>query len=169
MGQAVSELGLPVFVKGTVQSRKARGWKACLAETADELERLTAAYLSLEGRTRGRVIVRELVKLRHVQSSPQGFPFGREYRVFLYGKSILGYGYYWEGDDPLEDLTSEEEAAVLGLARTAARIGTPFVSVDIGQLEDGHWIVIESGDAQFSGYSKIPVLSLWNSISRIQA
>jgi hypothetical protein len=167
--QAVVELGLPVFVKGAVQSRKARGWKACVAETPDELTRLTTAYLSLPGRTRGRVIVRELVKLRHVQSSPEGFPFGREYRVFLYKQDVLGYGYYWEGDDPLEELSPTEEATVLRLAQgAAARIGTPFVAIDIGQLDDDGWIVIESGDAQFAGYSKIPVLSLWSAISRIK-
>src|SRR5262249_16787279 len=28
--QAVQQLGLPVFVKGVVQSRKQRGWKACV-------------------------------------------------------------------------------------------------------------------------------------------
>ena len=39
---AASAIGLPVFVKGAVQARKARGWKACVAETVDELQMLTA-------------------------------------------------------------------------------------------------------------------------------
>jgi len=44
---------------------------------------------------------------------------------------------------------------------------TPFVSVDIGQLESGEWIVIESGDAQFSSISRIQILTLWHRISQI--
>jgi hypothetical protein len=161
-------LGMPVFVKGAVQSRKSRGWKACVAETPEELHALIRILLSLEGRTRGRVIVRKLVRLRHSQSSAEGFPFGREYRILLYRQRILGYGYYWEGDDPLMDLTPSEAETVLALAQEAARrVDVPFMAVDIGQQEDEKWIVIEVGDAQFAGYSRIPVLPLWAEIKKI--
>jgi len=161
----VSGLGLPLFVKGVIQSRKSRGWKACVAESVSEFERLTEALLSMEGRTRGRVVARKLVNLRHSQTSPEGFPFGREFRVFLYHHHILDLGYYWEGDDPLETLTPDENLQVRALAHDAAsRLKVPFLAVDIGQLESGQWIVIEVGDGQFSGYSKIPVLRLWNQI-----
>jgi hypothetical protein len=81
----------------------------------------------------------------------------------------LGYGYYGEGDDPLKPLAPEEQSAILALAREVARrVGVPYLTVDIGQLEDGQWIVIEVGDAQFSGVSQIPPLSLWNEIQRIE-
>lgn len=162
---AIAQLGLPVFVKGTVQSRKQRGWKACVAESLEELQKLTQQLLSLSGRTRGRVIVREFVKLRHSRSSPAGFPFGREYRVFIYRQQILGWGYYWEGDDPLKPLTNREQEQVLTLALEAARwMEVPYIAVDIGQREDGEWIVIETGDPQFSSLSQIPLLPLWNQI-----
>jgi len=167
--QAVAQLGLPVFVKGAIQSRKARGWKACVAETLEELERLCAQLLDLDVRSRGRVVVRQLVKLRHHRVSAQGFPFGREYRVFLYRQEILGFGYYWEGDDPLKPLLPHEQTVVLTMAKEAARrVGSPFLAVDIGQTESNDWIVIETGDAQFSGVSQIPLLPLWHAISSIQ-
>jgi len=165
---AVSVLGLPVFVKGIVQSRKARGWKACVAESLPDLRELTLAYLSLEGRTRGRVAVRELVQLRFANKTALGFPIGREYRIFMYGKQVLGYGYYWDGDDPLSLLTPTERDQVIALAvKAAGRMDVPFLAVDIGQLEDGRWIVIETGDAQFSSVSQIPLLPLWHEISKI--
>lgn len=124
--------------------------------------------MTLENRSRGRVIVRRLVKLRHSRSSPEGFPFGREYRVFVYERQAIGLGYYWEGDDPLKALSPREEEAVLGLAaEAAARVGTPYVAVDVGQVEDGCWLVIETGDAQFSGVSQTPLLPLWNRLSQI--
>jgi len=166
--EAVKLLGLPLFVKGVVQSRKARGWKACVADNLADLELLVAAYLKLEGRTRGRVVLRKLVHLRHVTSTAQDFPIGREFRVFLYNAVPLGHGYYWDGEDPLMTLTAGEESVVLDLAAKAARrLETPFVAVDIGQLDDGDWIVIESGDAQFSSISRIPLLPLWHRISQI--
>ena len=162
---AAEIIGLPAFVKGAVQSRKARGWKACVAETVPELEFLVRQLLSLEERSRGRVIVRRLVKLRASRSSAEGFPFGREYRVFVYNEQIIGLGYYWEGDDPLRALTGDEEQKVRALALDAARrLAVPYTAIDIGQTEDREWIVIESGDGQFSGVSQVPLLSLWHNL-----
>ena len=165
---AAAQLGLPVFVKGAVQSRKSRGWKACVAETAVELRLLCRHLLELDNRSRGKVVVRKLVKLRHSRTSTEGFPFGREYRVFLFATEVLGYGYYWEGDDPLKVLTVGEERIVLELAAEAARrVATPYIAVDIGQTENGDWIVIETGDAQFSGVSQTPLLPLWNKLAHL--
>ena len=167
--EAVATLGLPLFVKGTVQSDKAKGWKACVAHTLEELQQLTQQLLGLEARSRGRVIARQLVKLRHSRTSAQGFPLGREYRVFLYQQTILGWGYYWEGDDPFKALTTDEKQTVLQLALTASdRLGVPYLAVDIGQQEDGQWLIIEVGDAQFSGISQIPLLPLWNAIRELE-
>lgn len=167
--EAIELLGLPLFVKGAIQSRKARGWRACVAESEQELRTLTAQLLTLENRSRGRVVVRRLVRLRHTRNAPgSDFPLGREYRAFVYQGDIVGFGYYWEGDDPLRTLSADEEQRVRGLALTAAeRVGAPYVAVDVGQTEDGEWIVIETGDAQFSGLSQIPVLGLWNRLRQV--
>jgi hypothetical protein len=165
---AAEQLGLPIFIKGAVQSRKSRGWKACVAETVDEVRRLTKALLELENRSRGRVVLRKVVALRHTRRSGEGFPLGREYRVFIYRGEVLGMGYYWEGDDPMKALAAEEESQVRTLAlEAAARLQVPYVAIDIGQLGDGNWIVIEAGDAQFSGVSQIPLLQLWHRIAGI--
>lgn len=162
---AIQHVGLPVFVKGVVQSRKARGWKACVAESVEELRELASYLFALEARTRGRVVVRELVRLRHNRTSGEGFPLSREYRVFLLHNRVLECGYYWEGDDNLRVLSNAERVRVLELAQEASRrLEVPFVAIDIGQKEDGDWIVIESGDAQFAGASQIPLLTLWHKL-----
>src|ERR1051326_5555020 len=70
--EAIERLGLPLFVKGAVQSRKARGWKACVANTREELQRLCEQLLALDVRSRGRVVIRHLVKLRYHRTSAQG-------------------------------------------------------------------------------------------------
>ena len=87
----------------------------------------------------------------------------------LHGR-VLARGYYWEGDDPLRALTVSEEDAVVSLAREAAhRLAVSYVAVDIGQLESGEWLVIETGDAQFSGICQASLLGLWNALSRLPA
>lgn len=158
--------GFPVFVKGAVQSRKSKGWKACVAESPDDLAALVVALLDLSNRSRGRVIVRELLPLRIAGHAPNGFPMGREFRVFVYDGVVVGTGYYWEtASDGLDKLTPGEVRSIHTLAVEAAdRVGTHYTAVDIGQLTDGTWRVIETGDAQFSGLSRVPKIALWNAL-----
>jgi hypothetical protein len=166
--QAAAKLGFPVFVKGVVQSLKSHGPEACVANSIQELESLTRAYLQLADHSRGRVLVRRFVKLRHSRKTAQGFPLGREYRMFLYKGQVIGMGYYWQGEDELRDLSSDERETIAGMASEASRrIGAPYVALDIGQFENGRWMIIETGDPQFSGVSEIPLLQLWSRIREI--
>jgi len=161
-------LGFPVFIKGAVQSRKMLGWESCVANNHEELVKLTEWLLKLKYGSRGRVIVRKLVKLRHKRLAPNGFPVGREFRCFIYNQQILKYGYYWDGQDDLSKLSKPEEMQVLKLAFLASkRLGVPYIAIDIGQLESGEWIVIETADAQFASLSHIPALELWNKLKNI--
>jgi glutathione synthase/RimK-type ligase-like ATP-grasp enzyme len=69
---------------------------------------------------------------------------------------------------PQKELSPTEATMVEELAVKAAQcLKSPFIAIDIGQLETNEWIVIETGDAQFSGVSQIPLLQLWNRIARI--
>jgi len=61
---AVAQLGLPLFVKGAVLSRKAHGWKACVATTPEELRERVGKLLALKSFSRKRAVVRKLVPLR---------------------------------------------------------------------------------------------------------
>ncbi len=157
-------IGFPIFVKGAVQSRKSRGWKACVAQNGEELETLCRHLLELENRSRGRLVLRELVALRHTRRAGD-FPMGREFRLFLLDGEVLACGYYWQGDDPLATLSAHEQRAVENLAQLAARrLPARYIAIDIGQLESGAWIVIESGDPQFSGFSQIAPLKFWHQL-----
>lgn len=156
------EIGFPLFVKGGVQSRKSRGWSACVAQDEDELRARASVLLELEARSRGRVVLRELVKLRHTRQHGD-FPLGREFRVFLLDGNIVARGYYWPHADALAQLSDEEARMVEALATHAAKqIPARFVALDCGQLEGGEWTIIESGDPQFAGLSQISALGYWN-------
>lgn len=161
--QAVQELGLPLFVKGAVRSKKQLGWKACVAENLQELEILVGELL--ENQSLERIIVRQLASLRYKQISRESFPFGREYRVFVCRNQVVGMGYYWEGIDPFGKLTPKEFEAINTLALEASRrLSVPFISVDLGQQEDSSWTVIETGDGQFSGLSNVSPFALWQNL-----
>lgn len=163
---AAALVGLPAFVKGAVLSRKHLGWSHCVAATVPELRERIAALLRSPFHARGRVIVRTLAPLRHHTVAATDIPIGREYRVFLHRGEPLAHGYYWPYFHSQMSLGAGEEAAVLACAReAAARLSAPLVSLDIGQLEDGRWIVIEAGDPQFAGLSFIAPGPLWRRLA----
>lgn len=163
---AALHIGYPVFLKGAVQSLKAKGIDACVAHDAEDLRRIATALLGSHRRSLGKIIIRKWIPLRHSRIGPGGFPFGREYRVFLYREEVLGMGYYWEGEDELASLSPSERQGVGTLATAVStRLKVPYVAVDIGQTEQGDWIAIEVGDAQFSGLSQTPIHQLWTKIA----
>jgi len=163
---AISGLTFPVFVKGTVQSLKASGLESCLVNNQLELKAVVERVFEHSRKSLGKAIVREFVALRHCRKSGSGFPIGREFRVFLFQGKVLSLAYYWEGEDAYSSLNEEEESEVRRLAeKTAARLSVPWISVDIGQKESGEWIVIECGDAQFSGLSQNNPHQLWHSLA----
>ncbi|MBD1911855.1 MULTISPECIES: ATP-grasp domain-containing protein [unclassified Leptolyngbya] len=164
-----AEWGFPVFVKGAIQSRKSRGWKACVAHDVEELHHLVDLLLAdLYPWSRGRVIVRRLVPLRHTRMAPDGFPLGREFRVLLYRQQPLSYGYIWEGDDPDKFLSVADEVAMLDCAIAAAqRLSTPLVTLDMAQQVDNTWIVIETSDPQFTAFTHLPLIQAWQQLMHI--
>jgi hypothetical protein len=161
-------LGFPVFAKGAVKSNKDQGWAACVANNDAELAAIAASLLARERRSRGKIIVRRLVRFRNIATDKQSFPIGREYRVFAYRDEVLVYGFYWDEYRDSVPLSPADDAAIRALSIEAARrIGTPFIAADIGQLEDGRWIVIEVSDGQFAGLSHVTVMELWSKLAAI--
>jgi hypothetical protein len=166
--EAAQQLGYPVFLKGTIQSQKAKGIGSCVAHDPEQLATIATALLGNHRRSLGTIIVRKLLDLRHSRIGPGGFPFGREYRVFVHAGHVVGLGFYWEGEDELAALDPTEREQVSGLALEAfRRLEVPYLTVDVGQTRQGDWIVIEVGDGQFSGLSQIPVHQLWTRLTAV--
>lgn len=165
---AAGQLGFPLFVRGAVKSNKEQGWSACVATNESELLAIAEQLFARVRRSRGKIILRQLVKIRPVGSDYNDFPIGREYRIFLYRDQVLAYGFYWDDYTDVVALNGEDEQIVLQLAVTASqKLGVPFLTVDVAQLDSGEWIVIEVGDGQFSGLSQVPILELWSKLAAI--
>lgn len=162
------ELGYPVFIKGTIQSRKQDGWSVCVAADREEAVQRVGDLLHREVRSRGSVIVRELVQLKHTRHVRNEFPAGREFRVFVLHGEVVEMGYYWGDPDELSHLAPGEKETIYALASEAARrVSVPYLTVDIGQMANSQWIVIEVGDAQFAGLSQVSPLKLWSRLKEL--
>lgn len=165
--RALAQLGLPVFIKGNLFSRKHLGWNACVAQTAQRAHAICDQLWSERDRCReGKILIRRVLPLRRIPSDSSPFPPSREYRVFVYRNVPVGHGYYWPFLPPLAELAPEEETAMLALAVQASeRMEVPFLCVDVAQLEDETWKVIETGDPQFSGLSLMDPLRMLTRLS----
>lgn len=162
---AAAQLGYPLFLKGVVQSRKQGGWKLCVAHDEQGCVSIVRNLMRYPNGTRGRVIARQYVDLRHRRTTELGVPITREYRCFVLSGTIVEYGYYWDTPDDFGPLSAADRQHIENLATTVGeRLAVPYIAVDIGQLVDGGWIVIETNDGQFSGLSQVSVLGLLNKV-----
>ncbi len=144
---ALTRLPPPVFVKGSLGSRKWYGWDACVAADAASAKARVAKLLALQGLSRGHVLLRELLPLRRLDRVVEGFPQSREYRLFVLDAEIITQGAYWPLGDPFGELLPREQREVQALGREVAiRTRVPWLCVDVAQLETGEWRVIETGD-----------------------
>lgn len=128
------EKPFPLFLKGAVQSLKHDGVTACVAHDESSLQRIVQSLHQHSEHSRGRVIARPLLKLRHVRTTPSGFPAGREYRAVVFHNEVMGLAPYWDGVDSLTALSSEEADEVNALVVKAQSVG----AVEIVESDSAH-------------------------------
>lgn len=162
-------LKYPIFLKGTVQSLKKFGWQKCIANNKEELIEIFTELQTKTSFSLGKIILREYTKLKYKEIGGMNIPQAHEYRFFLYNNKIIDYSYYWNSVNTYT-LTKQEKEHIQNLAiQTAKKIQTPLISVDIAQKDNEDWLVIETGDGQFSDIRGISPIkfsySIKNSIS----
>jgi hypothetical protein len=113
------------------------------------------------------VVCREFASLRRLNLSDEDttkVPRSFEFRTFWWKGKLAGAGrYWWEGG--AYDWTESERAAALAVGEEAAqRVAVPFLVIDLAQMADGRWIIIECNDAQESGYAGVSPIGLWQKI-----
>jgi hypothetical protein len=168
LDQAVA-IGFPLFIKGEIKSNKEAGLASCLANDKQELIQYIDDAKKMPITWKNKVIARELLPLRQLENDNlvqrNSFPVSREYRVFLYDDQIIGFGPYWKASDPFGKLTEQEKSEMINLSKeTQERLNTRLTIVDLGQLEDLSWKVIEVGDPQFCLFTHISSTSFFNQL-----
>lgn len=119
---AMASLGWPAFfVKDFVKTTSIDG--PPIVHTRQELRRLVEQMIEYRGQLEGGLCLRQV----------EQFVPGQERRYFVLNGQIYGP----EDGKPI-------------IQEFCPSIDSPFFSVDLGQLQDGSWRVIELGDGQVS-------------------
>ena len=162
--QIASELKYPLFMKGTIQSLKKFGWENCIAHNEEEVENIFNKLKKETTYSLGKIILREYVELRYKELGGNGIPKAHEYRFMLLNNQIVGYSYYWNGENPFQ-LESTILAKICRQAiNISKKLAVPYISLDIAETSQGDWKVIEVGDGQFSDIRNLSPFKLWNFI-----
>ncbi len=160
--RAMAELDGPVVIRTAVPRTKGRDWSQCLAETRDQARELGESLLA-RPRVPGRpaLVVR---KWRPLKRTSDGRT--RELRVFVFEGTVLEMGAYWSEQTASVEDASLAPALVLAL-EAQRRLDVPYLAVDIGELEDGGFVVIETWDGQCATTRTISKASLWTRLLRM--
>jgi hypothetical protein len=164
-------------VKGTVNSRK-HDWNAKMfAPNRERLEKLVAKMTEDPLISGQGYCIRRYLPLKKLDEGPGGLPISNEWRHFylLTGAddfpkiNKIAHGFYW---GKYSTKKGSENTALAGaiaykVARTLSYGETCFVAIDVAQLEDGSWTLIEIGDAQMAGLSDIKPDEFYKSLSHI--
>lgn len=148
----------PYVLKGMTNSRKQR-WKTHMF--AKDKEAASNLFWELENDplfedSKQAIVIRKFEKLHTYFTGVNGMPVTKEFRFFVYKGQIVSGGYYWSQYwDDLPEKPDVEEVPKDFLQKVLDKIGNKinFLLLDVGQKENGEWIVIELGDAQQGGLS----------------
>lgn len=154
----------PYVVKDYVKSRKHEWDTACYIPDIGKLVEVTRAFLELQGDDlNGGLVYRKYVPLRRVGTHPKsGAPIFNEVRVwFLAGIAIANHA-YWGPSEGGEDIERPR-----GQFFTGEPVSSNFYTMDLAQLEDGNWVIIELGDGQVSGLPEhVSALVLYDALRK---
>jgi len=169
-GETVAEsFPFPVFVKGSRQTNRHQK-SLSIAHTPREFDEMMQRYANDPILSWQPVVVRELVRLRLVETSSQGkIDSSFEFRTFWWKNQFVGGGRYWWEGRPYQWSDTERSEALRLAEFTAKLIDVPFLVVDLAMTVDGQWIVIECNDGQESGYAGVSPLALWQKVLEIES
>jgi len=158
----------PFVLKGLTNSRKFR-WNTHMfapnRHTAIQIgsELMQDPMISQQG-----IVYRKYVPLKTFEIGINDLPFTNEFRFFFYKEELLTYGFYWSTMEDPELGKLDEDG--LQLARTVAKIAAEYVDffvLDIGEKEEGGWIVIEINDGSQSGLSENSPHNLYAALKKV--
>ena len=109
-----------------------------------------------------KIYIREFVPLDKLAEGFRGLPISREYRFFVYKKTILSGAFYWSTHaEELKDHVCSTEVPKEFLHEVIERIQKTEMSepptyyvIDVAKTAAGNWIVVELNDGTMSGLSE---------------
>jgi ATP-grasp domain, R2K clade family 3 len=141
----------PYFIKDFSKSAKEIAPRGCIVDGPDLEKSMATSIQELKDyrgdRFEGGIVIRPLVKLRHLAENPFGGELFEEYRLFFFaGELIARTGY---------DRITGDATALRDFSFLATKIHSRFFTADIAVMADGAQRILEIGDG---GSSALPPL-----------
>jgi hypothetical protein len=145
----------PIFIKDSVASQKYRWHEAAyIPKASDKNQALSIIenFLRIQKEEwteiNGYLILREFVSLKQIgKHSKCDLPLAQEFRNFIYRGKVVSCHPRWSEGEYLP-----EKPPISLVEEIAAKIDSPFFTVDIALTQDNNWICIEIGDGQVSDF-----------------
>lgn len=161
------------FCKGMVNSRKQLFNTHARAKDRKELLEVYFRLMEDSLIQHQGVCIREFVNLkRYGMNDITGCPISKEFRVLIYKNQVVARGYYWSNyseelgnPDPVE----MDESGLVSMVIKRFGDQANFWCLDVGQKENGEWIVIELGDGQMCGLSAIQSDEFYKRLSEVSS
>jgi len=147
------------FLKGQINSRKQLWFSHAYAANHKEMTEVYFRLMDDSLISHQGVCIREHVDLvKYDQTYLTGCPITKEFRIFIYNGKEIARGYYWSNFYEEVGKPDPAEIPQLFIDGCISRMDfNGFWTLDVGQLTNGTWIVIELGDGQMAGLSAIPI------------
>jgi hypothetical protein len=159
----------PFVLKGETNSRKGR-WRTHMF--AKDRKAAGDVYWELTNDvffqdTKQRICIRQFVPIKKYYDSINGMPITKEFRFFMYKDKVLSSAYYWS--DHLDESPSADEVPEEFIQEVARRVGNriKFYVIDVGQLENDEWIVVELNSGQMAGLSENDPNVLYSNLEKV--
>ena len=164
--------GIPLVLKGETNSRKDRWSTHMFASNKKEAIEVFLRLKSDRFFENQEIYIREFVKLKTYFTDPiNGQPITKEFRFFCFRKNVLTGGFYWSNhlDNFPDGAPSVSEVPKEFLNKLTNIIGNnaTFYVMDVAQLENGDWVLVELNDGQMSGLSEVDPDELYRNLSSL--
>jgi hypothetical protein len=159
----------PLVIKGKTNSRKHQWATHCYAETINDAWRVTSELQNDSMIGYQDLIYREYVPLLTFETGINGIRYTNEFRIFFWKDKLIDYGYYWSTSPDWCKRRANLTDAGLKIAQKVAKIvseHTTFFALDIAELFNDVWYVVEINDGSMSGLSEIDPESFYKNFAK---
>lgn len=156
----------PYFIKDFSKSAKEIAPRGCIIDGPDLEKNMATSIHELRDyrgdRFEGGIVIRPLLKLRHLAENPFGGEIFEEYRLFFFGGELIARTGY--------DRIAGDATALNDFSFLAEKIHSRFFTADVAVTADGTQLILEIGDG---GTSALPptldAASLYSKIIALMA
>lgn len=165
--QDLPDDGTQFVVKGRTNSRKHEWDKLMFAKDKQRAIEIMIALNEDSLIAPQGIVFRRYTPLVTYEIGMNGLRFTNEWRFYFYQGKVVSYGYYWTmAKDIQRTITNEGFEFALGIGWLVKDYSNFYV-IDIGEKEEGGWVVIEVNDAQMGGLSENNPLTFYSRLKML--